>query len=168
MIELTSAVIASPIGALSVTVGPNGLVGVDFDVAPAELQRRLERRVGPCTVAPGMHPAAALLTAYFGGKLVAPQMLQVAPLGTPFQRQVWAALRKIPAGRTISYADLASWIGRPTAVRAVASANGDNPVPIVVPCHRVIGADGSLTGYGGGIERKRWLLKHEGALSTTL
>jgi methylated-DNA-[protein]-cysteine S-methyltransferase len=164
MIDVVVAVVPSPIGAVSVSVGPAGLVGVDFDVSPAELARRLERRVGQCRVTPGMHPAGAALAAYFGGKLIAPQMLAAAPLGTPFQRQVWTALRRIPAGRTISYAELASWIGRPTAVRAVASANGDNPLPIVVPCHRVIGADGSLTGYGGGLERKRWLLQHERAL----
>ena len=151
--------------AASLVVGASGwVVGVDFTGSPAELQRRLERRVGPVQLTMEMHPAGAALHAYFGGKLIAPQLLQTAILGTPFQRQVWSALRRIPAGKTITYGELASWIGRPSAVRAVASANGDNPWAIVVPCHRVIGADGSLTGYGGGIERKRWLLKHEGAL----
>ncbi len=83
--------------------------------------------------------------------------------GTPFQRRVWAALTHIPAGETRSYGAQATQIGRPSAVRAVGLANGQNPIGLVVPCHRVIGADGSLTGYGGGIERKRWLLRHEGA-----
>jgi len=83
--------------------------------------------------------------------------------GTPFQRVVWAALREIPPGRTTSYGQLAARLGRPGASRAVGLANGANPVAIAVPCHRVIGADGTLTGYGGGIERKRWLLEHERA-----
>jgi methylated-DNA-[protein]-cysteine S-methyltransferase len=82
--------------------------------------------------------------------------------GTPFQRSVWSALRRIPAGTTTSYGALAEHIERPTAVRAVGHANGANPISVVVPCHRVIGADGSLTGYGGGLDRKRWLLAHEG------
>ena len=87
---------------------------------------------------------------------------------TPFQRAVWAALRRIPAGSTTSYGALSAEIGRPAAVRAVGLANGANPVAIVVPCHRVIGADGSLTGYGGGLPRKRWLLAHEGVAAFRL
>ena len=83
--------------------------------------------------------------------------------GTPFQRAVWTGLTTIPPGETLSYGGLAARLGCPTAVRAVGTANGANPISVVVPCHRVIGADGSLTGYGGGIERKRWLLRHEGA-----
>ena len=84
------------------------------------------------------------------------------PIGTPFQRAVWRALREIPCGETRSYGEIARRIGRPKAVRAVGLANGANPIGIVVPCHRVIGSNGTLTGYGGGIERKRWLLAHEG------
>ena len=84
--------------------------------------------------------------------------------GTEFQRQVWVELTAIPFGQTVSYGDLARAIGKPTAVRAVGAANGDNPVSIIVPCHRVIGSDGGLTGYGGGLERKEWLLRHEGGL----
>jgi len=84
--------------------------------------------------------------------------------GTEFQRQVWTELTSIPFGQTVSYGDLARSIGKPSAVRAVGSANGDNPISIIVPCHRVIGSDGGLTGYGGGLERKEWLLKHEGGL----
>lgn len=101
------------------------------------------------------------IRAYFGGELHAIDSLTVRPAGTPFQKEVWQALRQIPCGTTISYAQLAEHIGRPKAVRAVGLANGRNPIPIVVPCHRVIGSDGSLTGYGGGMERKRWLLQHE-------
>ena len=98
---------------------------------------------------------------YFAGELTSIDALPVQTAGTPFQREVWRALREIPCGTTISYAQLAERIGRPTAVRAVGLANGANPVGVVVPCHRVIGANGSLTGYGGGLERKRWLLEHE-------
>ena len=99
---------------------------------------------------------------YFSGDLCAVNSIPVTTGGTSFQREVWAALRTIEAGTTLSYGALARKLGRPKSVRAVGSANGANPVAIVVPCHRVIGADGSLTGYGGGISRKRWLLTHEG------
>jgi methylated-DNA-[protein]-cysteine S-methyltransferase len=105
---------------------------------------------------------------YFAGDLTAIDDLPVKTNGTPFQRQVWQALREIPLGTTISYGQLASRIGRPTAVRAVGLANGSNPVGVIVPCHRVIGSNGSLTGYGGGMERKRWLLEHERARTPSL
>jgi methylated-DNA-[protein]-cysteine S-methyltransferase len=105
--------------------------------------------------------AARALLAYFDGDLDAVEALPTATAGTAFQRAVWSALRKIPAGRTVSYGLLAAEIGKPKAVRAVGLANGANPIAIVVPCHRVIGADASLTGYGGGLNRKRWLLAHE-------
>jgi methylated-DNA-[protein]-cysteine S-methyltransferase len=106
---------------------------------------------------------AAAMKRYFAGELGAIDYLPVQTAGTPFQRAVWSALREIPRGATESYGKLAQRIGRPSAVRAVGLANGSNPIGIVVPCHRVIGANGSLTGYGGGMERKRWLLEHEGA-----
>jgi methylated-DNA-[protein]-cysteine S-methyltransferase len=105
----------------------------------------------------------AALEAYFAGDVGAIDRVAVETGGTPFQRDVWAALRRIPAGETLSYGALAARIERRSAVRAVGRANGANPVGIVVPCHRVIGADASLTGYGGGLDRKRWLLRHEGA-----
>ncbi len=108
-------------------------------------------------------PARRALEAYFAGDLAALDKLEVAFGGTDFQRSVWQALRTIGPGETLSYAALAARIGRPTAVRAVGHANGSNPVPVIVPCHRVIGADASLTGFGGGLARKRWLLTHEGA-----
>jgi len=107
-------------------------------------------------------PARRALEAWFAGDLGALDGLRVLTQGTPFQEEVWAALRAIPVRQTRSYGQLAAGIGRPKAVRAVGLANGSNPIAIVVPCHRVIGADGSLTGYGGGLERKRWLLEHEG------
>jgi methylated-DNA-[protein]-cysteine S-methyltransferase len=108
------------------------------------------------------HGLRDAITRYFAGDLAAIDRIPVQTAGTPFQRSVWSALRTIPCGAPISYGTLADQIARPTAVRAVGLANGSNPIGIVVPCHRVIGADGSLTGYGGGLERKRWLLEHEG------
>ena len=102
------------------------------------------------------------LVAYFTGRLRAFD-LPLAPNGTDFQRRVWSALREIPFGATISYAELARRVSNAAAVRAVGAANGRNPIPIIVPCHRVIGSSGSLTGFGGGLHRKQWLLRHEGA-----
>ena len=102
---------------------------------------------------------------YFQGDLTAIDNLPTKTNGTPFQCEVWRALRSIACGTTVSYMELAKQIGRPAAVRAVGSANGSNPVGIIVPCHRVIGSDGSLTGYGGGIERKLWLLNHEASVA---
>jgi methylated-DNA-[protein]-cysteine S-methyltransferase len=101
--------------------------------------------------------------AYFDGDVRALDALPVKTQGTAFQSEVWAALRAIPVGQTRSYGQLAAAIGRPSAVRAVGLANGSNPVGVIVPCHRVIGANGTLTGYAGGLERKRWLLAHEAA-----
>lgn len=105
--------------------------------------------------------ARRALEAYFAGQVAAIEAIRTLARGTDFQLLVWAALREIPAGGTLSYGELAAKIGRPAAVRAVGAANGANPIPVVVPCHRVIGADASLTGFGGGLERKRWLLTHE-------
>ena len=102
------------------------------------------------------------MRAYFAGDYAALDAIDVETGGTPFQREVWSALRRIPPGTTISYGALARQIGRPSATRAVGLTNGLNPVAVVVPCHRVIGSDASLTGYGGGLHRKRWLLEHEG------
>jgi methylated-DNA-[protein]-cysteine S-methyltransferase len=110
--------------------------------------------------------ARLAIEAYFEGELEAIEAIRTLTGGTDFQQAVWAALRAIPAGSTLSYGVLAAKIGRPAAVRAVGAANGANPVPIVVPCHRVIGADASLTGFGGGLERKRWLLAHERRYAT--
>ncbi|HEY5311267.1 MAG TPA: methylated-DNA--[protein]-cysteine S-methyltransferase, partial [Pirellulales bacterium] len=115
--------------------------------------------------APRPGEAVSRLDGYFAGDLRAIEDIAVATNGTPFQQQVWAALRTIPAGTTVSYGAIASRIGRPSACRAVGLANGSNPIAIVVPCHRVVGADNGLTGYGGGIERKQQLLAHEGAVA---
>jgi methylated-DNA-[protein]-cysteine S-methyltransferase len=111
---------------------------------------------------------AAILERYFGGEIKALDAVPVELNGTPFQKGVWQALRRIPGGTTISYAELAKRIGDPAAVRAVGTANGANPVAVIVPCHRVIGSNGRLTGYGGGLDRKQWLLEHEGVVSRSL
>jgi methylated-DNA-[protein]-cysteine S-methyltransferase len=110
----------------------------------------------------------AVLRRYFDGELGVLDTVAVELNGTDFQKQVWQALRRIPHGTTISYAELARRVGTISAVRAVGSANGANPVAVIVPCHRVIGSDGSLTGYGGGLERKKWLLEHEGCQQPSL
>jgi len=107
-----------------------------------------------------LHHLTDELTAYLAGTLDT-FTIPLAPVGTPFQHQVWRALQQIPAGQTRSYAHIARAIGRPAALRAVARANATNPIAILIPCHRVIGSDGSLTGYAGGLERKQWLLDHE-------
>ncbi len=109
-----------------------------------------------------------MLARYFDGDVAVLDEVAVEMNGTPFQRRVWEALRTIPVGTTISYGDLARSLGQQTAVRAVGAANGANPVALIVPCHRVIGTNGSLVGYGGGLDRKRWLLAHEGVRAGTL
>ena len=111
---------------------------------------------------------ARALASYFAGEKDAFDALVLAAEGTEFQRRVWQALREIPYGHTESYGELAARIGRPGAARAVGAANHDNPIAIAVPCHRVIGASGALTGYAGGLDRKRWLLGHEGAIAPSL
>jgi len=139
----------------------------DWDDCRTRMDLLLRRHYGPAAEArhPATMPAALriALQAYFDGVPDALDGIDVATGGTAFQREVWAALRAIPAGTTVSYGELARRIGRPAAVRAVGAANGANPVGLVVPCHRVIGADDALTGYAGGLERKRWLLAHERA-----
>jgi methylated-DNA-[protein]-cysteine S-methyltransferase len=141
-----------------------GLDWVDHEFRLRQLLRQQYSRdaVQLTTAARAVSDASQVLGSYFAGDLRAIDALVVRTGGTPFQREVWAALRTIPAGQTLSYGALAVRLDRPNAVRAVGMANGANPVSIVVPCHRVIGTDGSLTGYGGGLPRKRWLLEHEG------
>jgi methylated-DNA-[protein]-cysteine S-methyltransferase len=158
--------IDTPIGKMLVVTDPKeNLRAVDWTDHEQRMQRLLCLHYGASgfQIEP-RHNANGLTDAinrYFAGEFEAIDALPVKTGGTPFQRQVWRALRKVRCGTTVSYTQLAERIGRPTAVRAVALANGSNPVGVVVPCHRVIGSDGSLTGYGGGIERKRWLLEHE-------
>lgn len=137
------------------------------DYQPSQV-RWLERRFGAITFQPAPNPIGIItaLTAYFDGDLTAFDRIELDAGGTPFRARVWSELRKVPAGRTVSYGELAMKIGSPGAVRAVGAANGGNPISIVVPCHRVIGSDGRLVGYGGGLDRKRWLLRHEGAFTS--
>jgi methylated-DNA-[protein]-cysteine S-methyltransferase len=159
--------LATPIGvALLVTDEAGRLRAFDYGDYEPRMMRLLARHYGAVPLEPGAAPAVlkAALADYFAGDFAALGRIAWATAGTEFQRQVWAALTTIPVGQTLSYAGLAAKIGRPKAVRAVGLANGANPVAVVVPCHRVIGAGGALTGYAGGLERKRWLLAHEGAL----
>lgn len=158
--------IDTPIGKMLVVADSSGnLRAVDWSDYETRMRRLLCLHYGKSGFRlKSTHDSNHLTDAigrYFGGELDAINALPVKTGGTPFQREVWRALRKIRCGTTISYAQLAERIGRLTAVRAVGHANGGNPVGVVVPCHRVIGSDGSLSGYGGGIERKRWLLEHE-------
>lgn len=155
---------ATEIGVVYVISDGVNLRALDFANNEMRLHQFLARHCGSHTLhaVDRSSEAVSRLKSYFAGDLSAIEGLAVATNGTPFQQQVWLALREIPAGTVISYATLAARVGRPTAFRAVGLANGSNPVSIVVPCHRVVGADNSLTGYGGGIERKRWLLDHEG------
>ncbi len=156
----------TPIGHMFVlTDDQHRLRAVDWEDYETRMLTLLRRQYGksPVELREETRPSAATLAiqAYFEGDVHAIDDLPVATGGTEFQRQVWAGLRTIPCGQTVSYGTLASQINRPAAVRAVGLANGANPISIVVPCHRVIGADASLTGYGGGLARKRWLLAHE-------
>jgi methylated-DNA-[protein]-cysteine S-methyltransferase len=155
--------VASPIGTLTIAVRDGRACAVDFAGRWERRRHALERRFGRVDVEPADDPAgvATALRAYFAGDVAALDRISVDPGGTAFQQRVWTALRAIAAGGTASYADVARAIGRPTAVRAVGAANGANPVALLIPCHRVVGADGGLTGYAGGLERKRWLLAHE-------
>lgn len=170
--------IPTPTGAIVLVERGGTLVALVFEDHWKGMSEELSRRFGEFTFEENLQAgsavsalrrevaesAASALQRYFGGDLGALDGIEVDTGGTPFQQRVWTTLRRIPAGTTWSYARLAQEIGRPSATRAVAAANGANPVSIVIPCHRVIGADGSLTGYGGGLPRKRWLLVHEGAL----
>jgi methylated-DNA-[protein]-cysteine S-methyltransferase len=148
----STLIIDSPIGDLLLTATDGSLTGLlmePFDV-PYSTRRR----------DPALTAARRQLDAYFAGKRTTFD-ISLAPGGTPFQAEVWRTLRDVPYGETITYAELARRVGRPGHFRAVGSANGRNPISIIIPCHRIVGSDGSLTGYGGGIERKRWLLDHE-------
>ncbi len=157
---IEEALINTPIGPLEVVWSDDGLHAVSF--ARSKNRRRAEARTrGTKSFERTVYGRA--LRRYFGGDLDALSGLPVVVDGTPFQRKVWRALREIPSGRTESYAELAARIGHPGAARAVGSANRNNPIGIVVPCHRVIAADKRIAGYAGGVDRKRWLLDHEGA-----
>jgi methylated-DNA-[protein]-cysteine S-methyltransferase len=146
------SIFASPIGDLLLMGDGAALTGMDFDRIPDPAWQRDDG---------AFDEAKDQLRAYFGGELTE-FSLELAPRGTPFQQRVWSALRAIPYGTTTSYGKLAAALGDARATRAVGSANGRNPISIIIPCHRVIGADGGLTGYGGGMQRKQWLLALEG------
>lgn len=151
---MNETMIHTPLGAMRLTTDGSAILALEFDAAPAP----------QATPAPAARALAdnlqRLLDAYFAGRRVAFD-LPLMPAGTAFQRSVWDALRGIPYGETVSYGEIARRVGRPAAVRAVGAANGSNPIPILIPCHRVIGANGALTGYGGGLDRKRKLLALE-------
>ncbi|HET8623452.1 MAG TPA: methylated-DNA--[protein]-cysteine S-methyltransferase [Gemmatimonadales bacterium] len=153
----------TPIGPIGLTATRDGLAEIWFDGYPASAPKGAGQR-DPSGV---LEQARAQLEEYFAGARTSFD-LQLAPSGTPFELSVWDLLRQIPAGQTASYGELARKLGDATMARAVGRANGQNPLPIVVPCHRVIGADGSLVGFGGGVHRKRWLLEHEGALARSV
>ena len=158
--------VPTPIGLMLVlTDAQQRLRAVDWEDYETRMHTLLRRQYGQGAVqlrdASAPSPARRQLEAYFGGEVGAIDEVAVAFGGTAFQQQVWQALRGIGGGSTITYGTLAARIARPSAVRAVGLANGANPVGIVIPCHRVIGANASLTGYGGGLHRKRWLLAHE-------
>lgn len=164
---LTMEELPSPLGMLYLVARGPALCVLAFEDGWDRERAALRRRFGPDMVPAAGVPAPLrrALVRYFDGDLAAIDEVPVDLDGTPFQRRVWAVLRHVPAGATASYGDIAAAVGQPRAVRAVGAANGRNPVPIVVPCHRVIAANGTLHGYGGGLHRKRWLLDHEGALS---
>jgi methylated-DNA-[protein]-cysteine S-methyltransferase len=156
----------TPIGeGLIVTDETGVLRAFNWAEYEAAMRRGLEAHYGHVPLQEGRTPGTVrrAFEAYFAGDVRALEGLAWATGGTDFQRSVWTALCTIPAGETVSYQELARRIGNPRAVRAVGLANGQNPIAIMAPCHRVIGADRSLTGYGGGLDRKRWLLRHEGA-----
>lgn len=160
----------TPMGeGLLVTDAEGVLRAFDWTTHEARLRLLLRRQNPPTELVEARAPdqVRARFEAYFAGELDALAKVRWRTGGTEFQRAVWTALCTIPAGQTLTYKGLAARIGKPAAIRAVGLANGANPVGIVVPCHRVIGSDGSLTGYGGGVDRKRWLLAHEGAAFST-
>ena len=161
--RLEIARVPTPVGGLMLAVSERGLCALHFADREAPFRRSLEQRFPGHSTArgPRADAVAARLREYLAGAVGVVDTLDVDTGGTPFQQEVWCALRDIPAGEPISYGELARRIGRPGAQRAVGAANGANPVSIVVPCHRVIASDGSLHGYGGGLDRKRWLLDHE-------
>jgi methylated-DNA-[protein]-cysteine S-methyltransferase len=158
----------TPIGvALLVTDAEGILRALDWEDYAPRMKALLRRQYGAVDLQDARAPRemTAALRGYFEGDLDRLDSIGWRVAGTPFQHEVWTALPRIPAGTTRSYGTFAAQLGRPKAVRAVGHANGCNPISVVLPCHRLIGADGSLTGYGGGIERKRWLLAHEGVAS---
>ncbi|ADO68758.1 methylated-DNA--[protein]-cysteine S-methyltransferase [Stigmatella aurantiaca] len=167
-IHLTEALattrLQTPIGELRLAASDEGLRAVLFETDPTELPE--DRGSGRARA--HLASARAALEEYFAGRRKTFEGVTLAAQGTAFQLQVWRALSLLPFGETVSYATLAKRIGRPAAVRAVGLANGRNPLPLIVPCHRVIGSNGTLTGFAGGLPAKKWLLEFEGALTPNL
>ena len=156
----------TPIGTAFVVADADGVLrALDWEGYEARMRELLRLQYGEVTLKDARSPEElkAALTGYFRGDLDRLNAVKWRVSGTAFQRKVWMALPEIPPGTTMSYGAFAARLDMPRATRAVGHANGANPISVVVPCHRLIGADGSLTGYGGGMERKRWLLQHEGA-----
>ena len=167
MTDLNTAVIDSPVGPLALAWDGAGAVrGASFDGAGRGLARTMRREYPDARLTPGEIPAAmaAALNAYFAGAAGALADLPWAVQGDGFQPRVWRALADVPAGTTISYGEMAKRAGEPGAAQAAGVALNRNPIPLILPCHRVIGADGAMVGFGGGLDRKTWLLRHEGAL----
>ena len=162
-VTICTAAFDSPLGPIYVATRDGVLCALSFGDYWVRERQHLVRRFGAVRFEEdACADVVAALARYFAGHLHALAELPAEPGGTPFQSRVWRALSDIPAGRTRSYRELAASIGEPAAARAVAAANGRNPIPLVIPCHRVIGTDGRLVGYGGGLDRKAWLLRHEG------
>ncbi len=165
MARIEGTAVDSPVGRLGVFAREGVVVFLEFEGRDVDPHETLRRRFPDAAFADVRRPPfVEPLLRYFDGDLRAIDTLPCDPGGTPFQARVWKALRTIPVGTTWSYGELARRLGDPKAVRAVGFANGSNPIAVVIPCHRVIGSNGTLVGYGGGLERKRWLLGHEGAL----
>lgn len=158
--NVVTTIVDSPVGPLFLAAEERGLCAIEFRDNRHPVRRGDDWRAGDSLL---LRRARAQLDEYFAGRRRSFD-LPLSPQGTAFQLSVWNALAAIPYGQTLSYAGLAARVGRPSAMRAVGAANGRNPLPIVLPCHRVIGADGSLTGFGGGLPTKQFLLKLEGAL----
>lgn len=166
MTELWTDQMNSPVGSILLVWKEDALCALGFDDREERVATSLRLRFGPVSLtrSAAPHRFRRSLEDYFAGDLDVLEKIPVDTGGSPFQQSVWRMLREIPAGRTASYGQLAAKLGTPGAARAVGLANGMNPVAIVVPCHRVIGSSGKLVGYGGGLDRKRWLLTHEAAL----
>ena len=164
MKELQLDSIDSPIGPILIVVDGEQMSALDFADCEQRMMTLLERRYGPVHLTQATDPCgfSSRIRSYLTGNYSCLDTIPVSIGGTAFQQQVWLALRTIAPGTTTTYSELAAKLGKPAAYRAVGRTNGLNPVGIVLPCHRVIGADASLTGYAGGIERKQWLLRHEG------
>ena len=152
----------TPIGTVLVLTAGDVVCALEFEDCAERLGRTLRRNYPDQTTRPlGTTPHARALTAWFDGDPIALDGIPLAPAGTPFQQRVWAALHRVPHGTTSHYGDLARAIGHPGAARAVGAANGANPISVLIPCHRLVGAGGALIRYGGGLHRKAWLLDHE-------